>query len=154
MTILFPDFKEFLRLLNTHSVRYVLLGGYAVNFYGYRRTTGDLDVWISTDAVNAEQVSKALIAFGFKPSSVPASIFTEQGKLFRFGVAPVRIELLTLPSGVEFEACYAARTQATLDGVDVSIISLHDLRQKKLPARDPRTYSTSLNCLMHEACCG
>jgi hypothetical protein len=39
-----PDFREFLRLLNDHSVEYLLIGGYAVNYYGYPRPTG---TWIS-----------------------------------------------------------------------------------------------------------
>src|SRR5262245_38687958 len=34
-----PDFKEFLRLLNTHGVEYLLIGGYAVGYYGYPRAT-------------------------------------------------------------------------------------------------------------------
>lgn len=46
---LFPDFKEFLRLLNEHKARYLVLGGYAVNYHGYSRTTGDLDIWIAVD---------------------------------------------------------------------------------------------------------
>ena len=33
------DFREFLRLLNAFEVEYLLIGGYAVGFYGYPRTT-------------------------------------------------------------------------------------------------------------------
>jgi hypothetical protein len=40
-----PDLLEFLRLLNSHEVEYLLVGGYAVIIYGYPRTTGDMDVW-------------------------------------------------------------------------------------------------------------
>ena len=36
-----PDFKEFLRLLNTHGVEYLLIGGYAVGYHGYPRATND-----------------------------------------------------------------------------------------------------------------
>jgi len=48
-----PDFKEFLRLLNASRVEYLLIGGYAVGYHGYPRTTGDLDVWVSSDIANA-----------------------------------------------------------------------------------------------------
>ncbi|MDP6041060.1 MAG: hypothetical protein QGG64_21095 [Candidatus Latescibacteria bacterium] len=34
------DFNEFLRLLNEHGVEYLLIGGYAVGYYGYPRATG------------------------------------------------------------------------------------------------------------------
>ena len=38
-----PDFQEFLSLLNRHEVEYLLIGGYAVNLYGFVRTTGDME---------------------------------------------------------------------------------------------------------------
>jgi len=37
-------YRDFIALLNKHAVKYILVGGYAVNFYGYSRFTGDLDV--------------------------------------------------------------------------------------------------------------
>jgi len=46
------DFKEFLRLLNDHEVEYLLVGGYAVGYYGYPRTTAEIDVWVALDEVN------------------------------------------------------------------------------------------------------
>jgi hypothetical protein len=45
MTLLPPDFREFLHLLNSHNVRYLLVGGYAVGYYGYPRATADIDIW-------------------------------------------------------------------------------------------------------------
>ena len=39
---LHPDFKDFLRLLNSHNVRYLLVGGYAVGYHGYPRATADM----------------------------------------------------------------------------------------------------------------
>jgi hypothetical protein len=62
-----PDFKEFLRLLNSREVQYLLIGGYAVNYYGYPRATADLDIWIAIDPLNAEKI--ALGEFGFKQAT-------------------------------------------------------------------------------------
>lgn len=43
-TIRLPaDFRDFLKLLNSHRVEYLLIGGYAVCFHGYYRTTADID---------------------------------------------------------------------------------------------------------------
>jgi len=42
-----PDFREFLKLLNSYQVEYLLIGGYAVGHYGYPRATADMDVWIA-----------------------------------------------------------------------------------------------------------
>ena len=112
----------------------MLVGGYAVNFHGHHRTTGDMDLWIAVDASNAERVSKALQKFGFSPQSVPSRAFLEQGKIFRFGIPPVRIELLTQPTGVEFEDCFSRRVMTRLDGIDVPVISLEDLKLNKKAA--------------------
>jgi hypothetical protein len=134
---LFPDFKEFLKLPNSAEVRYLLLGGYAVNYHGHHRTTGDMDIWIAVDPTNASRMAQALAQFGFSPAAVPASMFLEKGKIFRFGVKPVRIEILTDPSGVEFEQCYQRRVEAELDGVRTPFISLADLKiNKRASGRD------------------
>lgn len=127
-----PDFREFIRLLNSEGVRYLLLGGYAVNYHGHHRFTGDIDFWIATDVDNASRVSRALQRFGFSPASVKPELFTEPVKVHMFGIKPVRVDLLTGPSGVDFEECYTRRVVDVLDGVEVSIIGLADLRRNKL----------------------
>ena len=134
MVNLFPDFKEFLKLLNSSRVRYLLIGGYAVNFHGHHRTTGDMDLWIAVDPDNAHRISAALQQFGFASATVPAEMFLEKGRIFRFGVKPVRIELLTSPSGIDFEPCYARRIETEIEGVLVPVVALHDLRQNKRAA--------------------
>lgn len=42
--MLSKDFKEFIELLNENSVRYLVVGGYAVAFHGHPRYTKDLDI--------------------------------------------------------------------------------------------------------------
>jgi hypothetical protein len=54
------DFKDFLKLLNSHKVKYLLVGGYAVGFHGYPRATADLDLWIQMDENNAQKIVKAI----------------------------------------------------------------------------------------------
>ena len=54
-----PDFIEFLKLLRAHEVEYLLVGGYAVGFHGYPRTTNDLDVWVSPTPENARRLVSA-----------------------------------------------------------------------------------------------
>jgi predicted nucleotidyltransferase len=142
---LFPDFKEFLRLLNSVEVRYLLIGGYAVNFHGHYRTTGDMDIWIAVDPENARRVSEVLRKFGFSAQSVPPNMFLEVGKIFRFGITPVRIELLTLPDGIEFESCYSRRINAEIDGVPVSVIALPDLIANKRASGRPKDHDDLLN---------
>jgi predicted nucleotidyltransferase len=129
---LYPDFREFLKSLNSQGVEYLVIGGYAVIYYGYRRTTDDLDVWIATSPQNAERVSRVLQQFGgFRPSRVKPSMFLEAPKTFIFGREPVRIDILTGPSGVDFGACFARRTIVEWDGIKVPLISFQDLKQNK-----------------------
>jgi predicted nucleotidyltransferase len=129
---LFQDFREFLGSLNSARVRYLLLGGYAVIHYGYRRATDDLDVWISMDPDNAKRISKVLQEFGgFSANQVKPSLFLQGDKVIMFGREPVRIDILTSPSGVDFEACYKRRRVAVWNGIKVPLISLKDLRVNK-----------------------
>ncbi|NCC34965.1 MAG: hypothetical protein EOM24_23580 [Chloroflexia bacterium] len=126
-----PDFKAFLQLLNDHQVEYLLLGGYAVGYHGYPRATGDMDIWIAMHLDNANRVVAALHAFGFAAPDVTSTLFLEANKIIRMGNPPLRIEVLTSASGVDFSACYAKRILEIIDGVEVPIIALDDLKQNK-----------------------
>jgi predicted nucleotidyltransferase len=129
---LFQDFREFLRSLNSAGVRYLLLGGYAVIHYGYRRATDDLDVWIGVGPDNAARVSRVLQEFGgFPPSRVKPSLFLKRDKVIMLGREPVRIDILTSPSGVDFDDCYQRRRMVIWNGIRVPLISLEDLRVNK-----------------------
>ena len=132
------DFKEFLRLLNSEKVKYLLLGGYAVNFHGHQRFTGDIDIWISTEPGNAERVCAALAKFGFPPGALNLAEFQERGRVFQFGRVPIRIDILTGPSGIEFSECYSRRVESLWDGIPVPIISLEDLKTNKAASGRPK----------------
>ena len=125
------EFKEFLRLLNSNDVEYLLVGGFCVLYYGYPRATGDIDVWIDTSKKNAAKVTKSLVEFGFDEANVGPQLFRRKNKVFRMGVPPLQIDILTDVSGVTFKACYKKRALAEIDGVKVNIISLKDLRKNK-----------------------
>ena len=128
---LHDHFKEFLRLFNEHRVEYLLIGGYAVGIHGYPRATKDLDLWIRATPENARKVSLAMQEFGFPPEIVPPVRFTNPDAIFRMGFPPVRIELTTSISGVDFDACHSHAIQASLDGVSVPVIALEDLKVNK-----------------------
>jgi len=106
-----------------------VIGGYAVNHYGYARATADLDIWIGITPRNAEAAARVVCEFGFNQAQ-PAT-FLEPGNVVRMGVPPVRLEILTSISGVEFADCYSRRQQSELDGVTVNFILLDDLKRNK-----------------------
>jgi predicted nucleotidyltransferase len=128
---LHPDFKDFLRLLNSHGVKYLMVGGYAVGYYGYPRATGDMGIWIMLSEENAEKTAQALRDFGMPKKEVTKDLFTTKDKIVRMGVPPVRIEIITGASGVNFEECYARKEVMDIDSIQVNFISLKDLKTNK-----------------------
>jgi len=126
-----PDFKEFLKLLNAHQVEYLLIGGYAVSYHGYPRATADMDVWVALQPANAERIVAVLKEFGFDLPELSPELFLKEWQVIRLGVPPVRIELATTVSGVNFNECYAERIADILDGVKVNLISLRHLKINK-----------------------
>ena len=128
------DFKEFLKLLNSENVDYLLVGGYAVGHYGYPRATGDMDVWIAIHRDNAQKIVDVLREFGFDHPDLTPELFLQENKIIRMGNPPMRLEISTGISGVEFEECYTSRIVDTLDGVQVNIIDLTHLKANKKAA--------------------
>ena len=128
---LLPDFKEFLRLLNSNGVEYLLIGGYAVGYYGYARATTDIDVWVAMHQDNADRIVLTLREYGFDVPELSPALFLKDNAIVRMGVPPFRIELLTRISGVSFDEAYQDRVSGTLDGVEVTIISKQYLKLNK-----------------------
>jgi len=125
------DFKEFLHLLNSEKIEYLLIGGYAVALYGYVRPTKDMDVWISTRPENIDRLIAVLIRFGFAADQIKKERFAGPQTVFRMGVPPNRLEILTAISGVNFEQCFPRRTTLEIDGIRVPVIAYDDLKQNK-----------------------
>jgi len=125
------DFKEFLQLLNSKKVEYLIIGGYAVALYGYPRATGDMDIWIAISKDNARKLVEVLEKFGFDIPELKEEIFLEKNKVIRMGYPPLRIEILTSIDGVEFSECYNNRQTVVIDSVAVNFISLEDLKKNK-----------------------
>lgn len=117
-----------MRLLNSNNAEYLIIGGYAVGYHGYPRPTGDLDIWISNTRDNAERVLRALDEFGF---ACPIALLLKDNQVFRMGMSPLRIEVMTSIDGVTFSDCYAERVQDEIDGIQVNVISLARLKENK-----------------------
>jgi predicted nucleotidyltransferase len=132
---LHPDFRDFLRLLNSHGVEYLLVGGYAVGVYGYPRATGDMDIWIAVSASNAKKAATVLREFGMPEEKITDELFLDKDKVIRMGVPPVRIEVITGASGVEFSECFSRREVLEIDGLQVNLICLEDLKMNKKAAK-------------------
>lgn len=135
----FPkDFREFLQLLNSKKIKYLVVGGYAVGFHGYPRATGDLDIWIDINRPNALKIVEALKDFGFDLPELKTDLFLQTEKVIRMGVPPMRLEIITSIDGVLFKPCYKNRVIADLGEIKVNFISKDDLLINKRASGRPQ----------------
>ncbi len=129
-----PDFNGFIRLMNEHGARYLVVGGYAVAFHGHPRYTKDLDVWIDSTPENASRVVAVLDSFGFRSLELSIEDFTRSDAIVQLGRPPNRIDLLTTLAGVSFDACYTRRVVLERADGAIPFIDLDCLRQNKRAA--------------------
>ena len=126
------NFKDLLRILNAHAVKYLVIGGHAFSLYSEPRTTKDLDVFIRSDPENAKAVFKALAEFGAPISGMTPTDFAD-GTTFQMGVPPDRIDILQKIDGVTFDEVWPNRIEGTIDGdIRAAVISRDDLIKNKL----------------------
>jgi hypothetical protein len=105
------DFRDLLELFNKHKVDYIIVGAYALGFHGAPRYTGDLDVFVRSDPINARNIMQALHEFGFGSVGLTAADFEEEGKVVQLGVPPVRVDLITSITGVSWEQARSGRVK-------------------------------------------
>ncbi len=132
------DFREFLNLLNSLQVDYILVGGYAVAFHGYPRYTGDIDIWVAVNEENAIRIVAALKQFGFDLPELSEELFLDESRMTRLGREPVKIEILNRISGVDFAGAKSRAELVDFEGLLVPVISLADLRVNKKASARPK----------------
>jgi hypothetical protein len=116
------DFRELLALLNARRVEYLIVGGYALAFYGLPRYTGDLDIYVNPAPDNAIRVMAALDDFGFGSVGLTHADFERPDHVVQLGVPPVRIDLITSISGVSWDDAWDGRSAGHYADVPVHFI--------------------------------
>jgi hypothetical protein len=118
-----PDIQEFFRDLQKYKVRYLLVGGEAVIYYGHPRLTGDVDFFYDRSPVNCERLFKALLEFWEKdiPGLKSFEELCDPGVILQFGVPPNRIDLINRIDGVSFQEAWENKESTELTGTDVEI---------------------------------
>ena len=126
-----PDFRDLLELFNSRKVKYVVVGGYALAFYGAPRYTGDIDVFVSHDADNAERIMSALEEFGFGSVGLSADDFKKPGQIIQLGVPPVRIDIITSITGVSWKNAFSNRVEGSYGDIGIYYIGRQELIANK-----------------------
>ncbi|MEM8559038.1 MAG: hypothetical protein AAGG50_14555 [Bacteroidota bacterium] len=134
-----PNFRDILSAFSGHQVEYLLVGAFALAAHGYRRATGDIDLWVNPTEANAKRVYAALGAFGAPLSQVTVRDFATPNIIFQIGVEPQRIDILTQLSGLDsFHEAWASREEVALEDLRVPYLSRHHLIQNKRATDRPK----------------
>jgi len=126
------DFLDLLRSFGAHSVRFLVVGAYALAVHGRPRATGDLDLWIEANPENADRVMAALRDFGAPLAGLSAADLSIPGVVYQIGVPPGRIDILTELSGLAFSEAWPARVRAPFGPLEVDVIGREAFIRNKL----------------------
>jgi hypothetical protein len=132
------DSKEFIELLNSNNINYMIAGGHAVAFHGHPRATGDIDVFVEISQDNASKIARVLADFGFGGLGLSAQDFLAPKSIVQLGYPPHRIDILTSLSGVTFEEAKKRSVNAIVDGVSLVFIGRDDLLVNKAATGRPK----------------
>ncbi len=132
---MYQDYKDLLSAFQSHGVKYLVVGGFAVIHHSQPRFTGDMDLFIKADPENAKATYAALAEFGVPLQGVRPEDFTDRNSFFRFGRQPKGFDILPAIPGVDFDAAWEERVETVVDtatGLKANFISADDLIASKL----------------------
>ena len=130
--ILERDFEDFVKLLNRHAVKYMVVGGYALAFHGKPRSTGDLDIWIEISEKNAQKMVEVVKGFGLSSMGFKKEDFLKPGYITQIGYPPLRIDILNSIDGVDFIKAVENMQQIELDNnLQINYIGVGDFVKNK-----------------------
>ncbi len=120
------DVQEFIKCLAEFNVRYVIVGGEAVIYYGFARLTGDIDFFYEPQPKNVKNLYAALNKFwnGEIPGIESKKDFMEVGTIIQFGVPPNRIDLINSITDVTFDEAWRKRVSEKI-GIEGRIYSVY-----------------------------
>ena len=132
------DLKEFIELLNSHKVDYLVVGAHALAWHGLPRYTQDIDFFINPDPDNADIMIEVLNAFGFGEVGFKQGDFIKPNQVIQMGREPHRIDLLTGLSGVSWDECRATAILGVMDDIPVYYLGVSSYIKNKLASGRPQ----------------
>jgi hypothetical protein len=138
---MYQDYKDLLSAFQSHGVKYLVVGGFAVIYHSQPRFTKDMDLFIKADPENAKAAYAALAEFGAPLQGISPEDFTDRNSFFRFGRDPKGFDILPAIPGVDFDAAWERRIESEIDattGTKANFISAADLIASKLASGRPQ----------------
>lgn len=133
MNIFIENHRLVLKKLIETEVDFMLVGGYAVNYYGYNRVTGDMDIWIKPDNLNKLLLLDALAVLDFDEegiNTIKSWDFTT-AQIFNIFEKPQQTEFMTHISGVKYNEAKLTAIHANIDGLAIPLIHIQSLITNK-----------------------
>ncbi|HEU5290591.1 MAG TPA: nucleotidyltransferase [Cyclobacteriaceae bacterium] len=121
---------NFLKTLSENGVRFIIIGGQAAIYYGVRRGTGDLDLFIEPTTENGRKLLNAFSQLQLQADDVKPEDF-EKSIFLGLGFEPDAVDILTVAPGINFKKAYANAGRISDQNLEVKIISLEDLIANK-----------------------
>jgi len=130
------DLKEFIGLLRSEKVRFLVVGAAALAVHGRPRYTGDVDFWIECTKSNAAKMQRVFRKFGF--AGTKPSDFEKPDQVVQLGRPPNRIDILTGCSGIRFAPSWKKRVVRSVEGIRLPFLDLQSLRTNKKATGRPQ----------------
>ncbi len=132
---------KFWKALQDNNVRYIMIGGYAINLHGFQRYTGDMDIWIEDSGINRQNLRHAFKDAGMGDYSMLESVQFVPGWTDFQLINGLRLDILASMKGLEeftFSECLQLASIAEIDGVKVPFLHLDQLIANKKAIDRPK----------------
>ncbi len=126
-----PEWSELIGLLSSHRVRFLIVGAHALAVHGRPRATQDLDLFVDPTKANAKRLGLALADYGFAALARQWSRFAERDRMATLGREPLRIDIMTSISGIDFKQAWKGRVTTKLGGRSVAFLGREELLLNK-----------------------
>ncbi|MDZ4752460.1 MAG: nucleotidyltransferase [Flavobacteriales bacterium] len=134
MNLFIDRHQQVISVLIRNEVEFIIIGGYSVIFHGYKRTTGDVDIWINPDNKNRNKLIPALKELDISEESIKMLSNLDFSKHLAFYLwkEPERIDFLTYINSVTFEEANEHKIVADIDGLKVPFLHINHLILSKM----------------------
>ncbi|MEQ8424871.1 MAG: nucleotidyltransferase, partial [Cyclobacteriaceae bacterium] len=133
------ELDSFCDHLNKCEVEYLIIGGLAVNFHGFQRATGDIDIWYNPTSENYSKLMQAIRGFGFETAEIDKQKYFKTKGIIRLPLERFTIELLSIIDGnFTFQQAYQKAETARIGEHSGNVMSYEYLIQNKIMARRPK----------------
>ena len=125
------EWNELISSLISHRVRFLIVGAHALAAHGRPRATQDLDLFVEPTRANAKRLGAALADFGYQELALQWARFAERDRMATLGREPLRIDIMTSISGVDFKRAWKGRALVEYGRFTVGILGRDDLITNK-----------------------